>query len=142
MTVEDDPPRRTLRELLSDAHARRQSASAELVRCVAEHSRRLVRLSHSEGGVSPEHSVRLIEARAAMLEQLVEFERDGIEHVDWRDAGAGQCPKCRNRHGRRMTIAQARALLRTEFCTAGRTKALDDPFQGCRCTLVPFVLPT
>lgn len=134
--------RRTLRELLADAHDRRRRASLEVQACVSEHLRRLVRVPLSEGGITPEHSVRLLVARAAMLEQIAQWERDGIEHVDWVDAGSGQCSKCRTRHGRRMTIAQARRVLRTEFCIAGRTKAIDDPLQGCRCTLMPFVLPT
>jgi hypothetical protein len=83
----------------------------------------------------PDHSIRLLTARAHMLYWIRRYERERVRFVEWRDAGFAQCTKCRARSGKRMRLETAKRVLATEFCVAGHTKKLGDPLQGCRCVL-------
>jgi hypothetical protein len=73
----------------------------------------------------------IIEARRReLLAQLDRYAQDGTQRVNWLTTQDGEvCSLCAAREQRVLTIAEAQAELKGDFCESNNTEL------GCRCTL-------
>jgi hypothetical protein len=68
--------------------------------------------------------------RQELLTQLDRYTQDGTRRVNWLTTQDDQvCARCAAREQRVLTVAEAYAELKGEFCES------TDPERGCRCTL-------